>query len=486
MNLQGMMLLSYADCERIHNACLDVLEETGITVFNERGRELLSEAGAEQDGDVIKIPREMVQQALEKAPKRVPVYDRCGSLVMDLHGHNSYFGAGGSTVQYYDEKTETHRPFVLSDCARLARVCDACKHLSFNMAMAHSSDVPVEVRDIYEVATTIYNSSKPIIITANSPENVSLLAEIFKAASGENDIEKYPYGIFYSEPISPLKHASDSLDKVWVAVAAGFPLLYTPAPMAGATGPATLAGNIVLGTAEWLSGLVMVQLYKAGAPVIYGGVFSHIDYKTTIMPYGSPDVQLQTIAIAEMGHYYGLPSFGTAGCSDASTSDPQSSFEAGVSNLLNMMAGANLVHDVGWLASANAASAEQLVINDELIAHCRRLMKGIEVNENTLAVEIIKAVGQQGTYLDQVHTLDNYKNESYFPGQICERRPMKIRKPTDPNFKERVITETNRLLKEHKSIPMGTAEIQTVDALLKERCADLQIKSVPDWKVNAL
>ena len=479
MKLHGLRVLTDDECRRVHEATLSVLETTGVKVLNERGRQLLQSAGAGIQGDLVRMPRQLIAQALLQSPKSIAVFDRCGKPAMDLGGWNCYFGAGGPAPQYRDERRRKFRPFRLADCARLSRVCDACAHLNFDMAMAHCSDVPVAVRDLYETAVMIRHSPKPIVFTANSPGNVAVLADIFRAAGGRRGAEK-PYGIFYSEPISPLTHAPESLDKIWQAVDAGFPLLYTPAPMAGATGPATLAGNIVVGNAEWLSGLVMIQLYKPGVPVIYGGVFANMDYGTCIMPYGSAELHLQTVAVAEMARYYGIPSFGTAGCSDASDSDIQSGFEAGVLNLLNLAAGANLIHDVGWLASANAASAEQLVINNEMITHCKRLMAGIEVKPDTLAVDVIREIGPQGSFLAHGHTLSHYQTET-LGTRFWDRHPIGKRLKDTTTFMDGVIAKTRRLMRTHQPVPMTDAQTRAVDKILKRAGAGFSRKSLPDW-----
>jgi len=478
MKLQGSCF-SPDDCAQLHEASLQVMEQTGVKVLNARGRDLLKSAGASIIDTNVRIPRELVAQALAQAPSAVPIYDRCGKLVMDLQERSGYFGAGGTAPFYHEAKDGVHRPFTLADCARLSHICDACEQISFDMAMAHCTDVPVPVRDLYEVATMIRNSPKPIVFTANSPKNVSALAEIFRAASDGQSIVEKPYGIFYDEPISPLVHGPDSLEKVWLAVDAGFPLLYTPAPMAGATGPATLAGNLVVGNVEWLSGLVMTQLHKPGAPVIYGGVFANLDYSSCIMPYASPELLLQTMAVAEMGHFYHIPSFGTAGCTDSSAIDLQSGFDEGLSILLNLQSGANLIHDVGWMASANVASAEQLVITNEMIAFCRRLMQGITVDADALAVEVIASVGPEGTFLAHDHTMENFRRESFFP-TLWDRRPMGKRQADDPTFAQRAVVETARLLQEHTPIPMTDAQINAVDAILAQSSAEAGT-AVPDW-----
>jgi trimethylamine--corrinoid protein Co-methyltransferase len=469
-----MTLLTTDECAAVHEATLRVLERTGVAVYSERGRRLLAAAGAKVEGESVRIPPELVAQSLAQAPRAVRIYNRVGELAMDLRDRNGYFGAGGTAPSYTDERLGVVQPFVLADCARLSRICDSCEHVSFDMAMGHCADVPVEVRDLCEVAVMIQHSPKPIVFAANTPDHVRVLAAIFGAARGGDTLTGKPYGVFYGEPISPLTHSPESVEKLWVAADAGFPIVYTSAPMAGATGPATLAGNIVVGNAECLSGIVMLQLYKPATPVIYGGVFASIDYRTMVMPYGAPELHLQTIACAEMGHYYQIPSFGTAGCADASTTDAQSGFEAGLSILLNCLAGANLIHDVAWMGSSATTSAEQLLLDDEMIAHCRRLLAGITVTEETLAVDLIDEVGQRGSFLSTNHTLKHFRRESFFP-RLLDRRPMGKRAAHDPSLVERLGREVERRSREHQPIPMGDAELAAVDRILADHSAAVDL-----------
>jgi trimethylamine---corrinoid protein Co-methyltransferase len=465
-----LRLLQHDQIKKIHSATLGVLETTGVMIQHEGVRELLLDAGCtEGEGEVMRFPAPLVEDSIRKSPSNVPLFDCNGNLTMDLGERRSYFGAGGSCPYLLDGHGE-RRSFTLRDARNLV-VVDACEQLSFNMTMCHSSDVPVAVRDIVEISETILASPKPLIVTANDEENLNHLLEIFSIVSdGDKGLREKPFVIYYAEPISPLKHSAHSLGKLIMAVEAGLPVLNTPAPMAGATGPITLAGNIVVGNAELLSGLVVAQRIREGAPFIYGGVFSTLDMASMIMPYGSPELHLQTAAIAEMARYYGLPSFGTAGCTDAHCFDPQAGFEAGVSILSNILSGANLIHDVGWLEFANTVSLEMTVACNEMIGWARRFADGISVDEEALATQLISEVGIGGSFVDTDLTLSRYRSEQWFGSDFNRQRHDRWVSKGRKTYLEALRERVEAILRDHRPQSIGGEKSESIRRFVSEVC----------------
>jgi trimethylamine--corrinoid protein Co-methyltransferase len=212
------------------------------------------------------------------------------------------------------------------------------------------------------------------------------------------------------------------VDKLLFAATHGVPAVYTPGIMTGGTAPVTVAGTLVTGNAELLSGLVLSQLQAAGAPFIYGGVFTSMDMASSVFLYGSPEFYLFNIALAEMAHHYRLPVFGTCGCSDAKVLDEQAAAEAAASTLVATLSGANLIHDIGYLESGLTACFELIVLVDELIGLARRLERGIGLSEEMLALGEIAAVGPGGHFLDREHTVRHFRQELWFPRLFDRRR----------------------------------------------------------------
>ncbi|GAH32243.1 unnamed protein product, partial [marine sediment metagenome] len=193
------------------------------------------------------------------------------------------------------------------------------------------------------------------------------------------------------------------------------PIIHTPCIQSGASAPVTLAGALVSANAENLSSLVIAQLKREGVPFLMGGVLTIMDMRDAMMPYGAPELSLALSGFMDIAHYYGVPTWGTAGCSDSKLPDEQAAVEATFSCLFSMLSGANLVHDVGYLESGKTGALETIVMADEIIGYIKRIARGIEVNEETLAVDVIKEIGPGGNFLVHPHTLRNFRKELWEP-----------------------------------------------------------------------
>ncbi len=230
-------------------------------------------------------------------------------------------------------------------------------------------------------------------------------------AGGWEELARRPYYVHYAEPFSPLTHTDEGVAKLLYCVEKGIPVIYTPMTLAGSTAPVTGAGNLVACMAESLSGLVMAQLKRRGAPVIFGGVPTIIDMSTTLVSYGAPEMSLWSAALAEMAQYLHVPVFSTAGCTDAVAFDQQAAAESAISCLMAALSGANLVHDVGFTEAANSASLELIAATDEFIGMVDTIMNGIEVSPETLALDVMEAVGAGGSYFGEAHTARPFPRE---------------------------------------------------------------------------
>ena len=225
-------LLTENQIAQIHGATLKILETVGVKMQHPEARELIVKAGGQDAGnEIVKIPAKAVEEALQKAPPKIDVFDRDGQLRMTLTERNSYFGAGGSAPYFIDHQTNERRRFTIQDAVNLAKLVDACKNIDFNMTMCHSNDIPVEIRDVHEVCETVIASPKPLIIAANDKDGLKDLVEIFYViAGGKEQMVKKPFIMFYTEPISPLQHTTLSLDKLLIAVDAGLLILNMTCP----------------------------------------------------------------------------------------------------------------------------------------------------------------------------------------------------------------------------------------------------------------
>jgi trimethylamine---corrinoid protein Co-methyltransferase len=405
--------LSEEQKKRLHQASLEILEGIGVYLYEEESIALFKKAGAvtESDGKVC-IPPRLVEWALSVAPKKIVLHDRNGNPTLFLEPGNVYFGPGSDCLNILDHRTGERRPALSRDMDEIMRVCDALPNIDFLMSAVLPSDVPVDRANHLQMLSMMVNSTKPIMFVTNEFDACTDIVHAAEAAAGGADAHRRkPYCCCYINVTDPLRHNDDSLLKLLHFAENGVPTTYTPMVLRGVNGPVTGAGAIALANAGELVGLVLAQLKREGAPVIHSGGYNDVfDMRSTADVYSGPE---SYGGRPEMAAYYGLPIFGLGGASDSKLPDGQAAAEAAFTLMMEALAGVNLVHDVGYLESGKCYSLEQLVICDELIGYIRRYLAGIEVNDETLALDLIKELGHHGKYLDTEHTLEHYREDFY-------------------------------------------------------------------------
>jgi trimethylamine--corrinoid protein Co-methyltransferase len=413
-----LSLLDQERIEIIHAAATEILEQTGLNVHHEKLRNQLSDAGAKLgDGPRVYLPPCMVDHALSTVKKKVVVYNRLGEPCMPLGPHQIYFGTGSDLINTLDLHSKERRNSQLKDVADSARVCDALDEYDFVMSFALPSDVPNENAEPQQYHSILENTIKPVIMTSFSGQEA--FERMHKMASavagGDQAFRKKPNYILYSQFVSPLQHDLQALERLIFCAQKEVPLIYVPTIMSSASGPITLAGSLVIAIAEQLAGLVMHQTVNPGAPFIAGACVSTMDMKTMLFPYGSPEWRLNDLVMAELCRYYKLPVFGTAGATDSKIVDVQAGFEYMGSLLVSAMAGTNLIHDVGYLESGLTGSLESLVAGADAIRWVKQFIQGLNVSEETLALDVIDDVGPAGQFLTHDHTLNHLRQDMWLP-----------------------------------------------------------------------
>jgi len=464
-----LQLLRKDQIKQIHLASLEILERTGVQVMLPEALDLLEKAGAWiLSENMVKIPSHLVEEALRSAPSRITIYDRNGSPAMRFEGFNAHFGPGTDTTFVMDIETGERRPTKGQDVARVARLCDALSNIDFVASMGGVSreECDPNLSDRHNFALMLNNTTKPILFTAWSLEG---LKGIHRMASvvcgGQKALELKPFMIHYAEPITPLQHAPESLQKLLFCAENRIPCAYVSAPIMGATSPVTVAGTVALQNAEFLSGLVISQLKRKGTPILYGGGGTPMDMKTSVNVYSGPEAFLVHVAGKEMATYYGLPDFNTGGCSDAKVLDQQAAAEASVSLMQAGMAGSSMVHDVGYLESGLTASCEMIVLSDELIDMIKYILKGVTVDAESLATDLINKVGPGGNYLQEKHTMEHFRNVWY--PKLLDRANHK--RWTEGGEKDlwKVLNErVKTILGEHKPEPLAGDVMETIEGIL--------------------
>lgn len=402
--------------EQIHYASLEVLERTGIVVKNEEALKLLKSAGCRVQDQRVWIPSWLVEEALQLAPKRIPVANRLGERVLPLEKNRVYYGTGSDLPFTIDIETNERRTSTKQDVVDASKVVDALPNYDFLMSYAIASETNPVASDLHQFEAMTVNSSKPIIFTAHNAENTEALIEMAATCvGGVDNLMNNPYIILYSEPISPLVHTHDGVGKMYKCFEYNIPVVYTPGVLAGGTTPVTKAGCINLMNAENLAGVVLAQLKKKGAPIIIGGGATPMDMKTTTTLYGAPETFMNYAVMTQLAQFYGLPNFTEAGCVNATQPDIQAGAEAAVTILMTQLEGCNLVHDVGYLEGGRTGYLPFLAICDDLIDMARYAGAGTRTSPEHLAVDCIDDVGPGGNYMAHSHTFKYFKEEIWSP-----------------------------------------------------------------------
>jgi trimethylamine--corrinoid protein Co-methyltransferase len=411
--------LSADQCQKLHNASLEILARTGVRLYDQEAVNLLKEAGASvSDGDRVRIPAGLVEKAFSTVPRRVTLYDRYGAPAMYLEEGNCYYGPGSDCLNIIDHRSSERRSPVVQDVVEGMIVCDALPHIDFVMSMFLPSDVHAMVSDRYQMEAMLNHTTKPIVYVTNEFSGCVDAVEMAEAVvGGAEALRLRPFVACYINVTTGLRHNQEAIQKLLFLAEKGLPALYVPVVLGGVSGPVTMAGTMALVNAGALVGLVLSQLKREGAPFIlpgWGG--GSMDMRTMISPYCQPDPKGIAHAVA---NHYRLPMFGIGGCSEAKVVDQQAAAEAGLTLMAETLGGAQLIHDLGYLESGLCGSLAQLLICNEIVGWMEHMFAPVEISEETLALDLIDEMGPDGQFLDTEHTMTHYR-ERWYP-EVFER-----------------------------------------------------------------
>lgn len=445
--------LTEEQVRRIHEASLTVLERTGICVDNEEVLALFRKGGAWVDGNRVRIPHAMVEEAVDEVPSQVLLAGRDPAHDLLLEDKRVYAGTGGSPTQVLDPGAETVRPGTLSDLADLVRLADALEHVDFIVIPLYPMDVPKEDVPVNRFYTSLINTTKHVMGGMDSVEGAEQVLEMGVRIAGSLEaLQERPFiSCITSWMVSPL-HLDDRVTGIllyWCRH--GLPLVLSSAPMAGSSAPVTLAGTLVQLNAEQLSGIVLTQLVRPGTPVLAGYIPGVADMRTGGYLGGAVEFGMMQAAAAQMAHFYGVPIYGSGGMTDSKLPDQQAGYEKMVTLLLAAMGGCNYIHHaVGMITNMNSVSLEQAVIDDELVGMVMRVLRGIEVTDEMLAVEVIERVGPGGHFLMDHHTIQFMRSEFFFPKVGDQRDRALWEEEGKLDTRARAAARAKRLLREHR------------------------------------
>jgi trimethylamine---corrinoid protein Co-methyltransferase len=402
------------ELQRLHDAALEVLLDPGARIMTEPARELLVRNGATQEGDdLVRIPGELVARALETAPSRFTIFDRTGEPALDLGAGNVYVGAGVTNLNYLDARDQQMKDFTLEATAESTLLADALPNLDFVATPGvtrPSDDLPLEIVNQEEFFGMVTNTTKPLmVLIAGEPELRDIFDMAELVAGGADELRRRPFVMPYLNSVSPLLFNPETLDKLFLAADRGLPASCQAAPQVGATGPVTIAGTLVVSAAETLIGLVLSQLRSPGTPFISGTVPFLMDMRYGTVTAGGPDGLRFMVAMAQLCRWWGLPSVGMSFGGDSKDADEQAALEAGFYGFGTVLGGVDLVFDAGCVEGGLLFSPELLVISDELVGMTRAAVEPIDVSDETIALDVIRAVGPGEVFLGEDHTLEHFR-----------------------------------------------------------------------------
>jgi trimethylamine---corrinoid protein Co-methyltransferase len=460
-------ILSDSQLEDIHLAALEVLRRTGIRFHHPGAVDMLKHAGAfVSDGNLVKFPTRMVENALSSTPGRVIMCDRNGKQAVFLEGRKVNFGTGSDCLNLLDPETGEHRRFTQNDIINGYHLCDALPNIHFVMSIGLPADVDPKCTYDVQMAMMLEHTTKPIVFVTNDQASCQRAIDMAAVvAGGYEALREQQHILLYSEPSSPLQQSKTAVDKLLMMAEYELPVVHSPGPQMGGTAPITMASGLSMSLAEIFSSLVLHQLKKPGAPFIFGAGLHHMDMKATQICYASPEFQLTKAAIAELGRWYGIPTWGYAGCSDAKVMDEQAALEAMLSVLMAQLSAGNLIHDVGYMESGLTCSYEMIVLTDELVSMTNNLMKAIDTSTDSLMLDEIDRVGPGGHFLNTDQTLNRFR-DFWYPTLLDRSiRSTWLRKGAT-TLGNRLNAKVKEIIKDHKPEPMNKSVVKQVNEIL--------------------
>lgn len=412
--------LDPAGVQRIHQAALSVLERTGIEVIESECRAIFEQAGARVDKsrNRVFLPGGLVEGQLKAVNRNVVLYSRNGEADLYLHDKRVHLGTGGAAVHVLDLDGRV-RESRLRDLYDIGRLVETLANIHFYLRPVVARDMSNDDIDLNTFYACLSATHKHVMGGCYFPNKVAEIKRMAALIAGsEAAFEARPFLSFnLGYVVSPLRFAPETVETLTAAVRAGIPVALVSAPLSGATAPASLVGTLVQVIAEELAGLTYVQLLRPGHPTLMGGMPLVTDLRTGGMIGGCAELALMNAASAQLAHFYGLPIYNSCGLTDSKLPDAQAGFEKGLTTAVTALAGAQYNHhSAGMLESMLTVAYEQYVIDDDINGQVMRLVRGLEVTEESLSLDVIDAVCKgEGHYLGQPQTLTLMNSEYHYP-----------------------------------------------------------------------
>ncbi len=465
-------ILSDDQIEQIHLSALSILWRTGVEVREDQAFEILKKAGCPTNGKTVRIPSHLVEEAIRSAPKTFTLYGRDPNFKVTLEGRRVNYEPMIGRLNILDLETGVRRRTTLEDVGKLVRVADALEHytlLHSGAIMPHIEGVPDEVSHVHGYLTSAKNSSKVIkgvVRGKQKARDCIRMASVI--AGGEEALKRRPNIFTTCNVISPLEYMVEQTEGLIEYAKMGLPVDIASEPQLGATSPVTLAGTIAQQTAEILGMNVIAQLVHRGTPVLMGTVAAAMDLHNGTIALGGVEAAMINVAHAQMAQFYQMPSRGTGSNTESKIFDMQAGYEKAITLLLPALAGINQIFYPGTMDHALTVSLESLVMDHEICEMIARILNGIAVTDETLAVDIIDKVGPGGHFLNQKHTMKYLKQEHFLP-KLSDRDSYEAwTEKGKHSIHEKARERVKKILSEHQPSPLDSGVEKELQAIIQE------------------
>jgi len=398
-------------------AAVQILEEMGMLVMDRETRKMLQKAGCKESEDgYLHFSEQLVQKAVASVPEKMVLYDRNGKVAVDSADPLPHFSPGLNSINILDHRSAEHRLYSLKDIEETARLCDRLPNIDLAAGLGNPSDLPPSQQAKATVEALAEGTRKPLSFIAHDEnEDEEIWGYLAELAGGWDKLSEKPFALDLTGPYSPLELGEEACRRLRFTARHRLPVVCYPALITGAAGPVTLAGALAQSSAEILAGIVVHQLEQPGAPVISGSAVLPMDLMTGGIAYGAPEYSLACLGAVDFFGDLGIPSWFGAGCSDSHTVDAQAAAEAGMNLQVAVLSGTSFIHNLGYLSAGKTGSLEMLVLCDEIAGSLKSFVKGIDVNEESLAVDVTRRGYKDHSFMMDKHTLSHMRTALWQP-----------------------------------------------------------------------
>jgi trimethylamine--corrinoid protein Co-methyltransferase len=419
-----LRILSNELIPQIIDEAFQLLMKPGIKVQLKEARDMLANAGVvvDEGREVVQIPETVARKALESVPREFYLYDRKGEPAVQYGGDAVHFDPGSSGVNILDPETLQHKPATTPDLVKVIKIADSLPQYDAQSTSLVCSEIPKEIGDLYRLYLVLLHSDKPVVTGAFSTQTTSIMIDMLAVfAGGREALAEKPRAVFDVCPSPPLIWSDFGSQNLIDLARAGVPAQMVSMPLAGAAAPVTLLGSVVQHAAESISGIVIHQLTKPGAPIVWGGAPAIMDMRQGTTPMGAVETAMIDAAYAQVGKSFGFPTHTYLCASDAKIVDAQAGMESSTTAMIGALAGINMISGAGMLDFLACMSPEKLVIDAEAIGMAQRMLQGMMIHTETLATEMFEGINFKGEFLKQRATRMLIKKEQYLPSPVIDR-----------------------------------------------------------------